>query len=155
MKTEEEIQKLQDRLDQLLEKSNLSETAKFINNHSKKALELTHEQMRTMSKEDLYEAAILLKQYALKIKVDENRYSTVIDWCKDLINAELAEEDLSEIYNYDLKVAALVKQNEYAKKVFKIMRYNRAYKQQLENLSWAITQQANTIENFARGKSYG
>lgn len=159
LKVDENIQKIQNTLDKLLESIGLGETAKFINPHSKTSLELSHEIMRQMSKEDLYEAAILLRQYALKITIDTNRYESVINWCKNLLNDELAQvlarQEIMKTYNYDLLVASVAGENEYVKKIYNTMKYYRAYRQQLDNISLAITQQANTIENFARGKNYG
>lgn len=159
LSADEAVQKIQSKLDELLEKVGLSETAKFINPHSKTALNLSHETMRQMSKEDLYEAAVLLKQYALKITIDVNRYETIINWCMGLLNDEVAQlinrQEISKTYNYDLLIASVARENDYARKVYKILKYYRAYKTQLDNVSWAITQQANTVENFAKGKTYG
>lgn len=159
LKADEEIDKIQKRLDELLEKVGLNQTEKFVNPLSKKSLELTHEVMRQMGKEDLYEAAIMLKQYAIKITIDINRYNVLIDWCKNLLNDELAstlnKDELIRTYNYDLLVSSIAVENDYVSKVHNLLKYYRAYKQQLDNISWAITQQANTIENFARGKQYG
>jgi len=145
---------LKNKLDELLDSVALGDAKKFINNNTKKILELTPSQMKTMHPEDLFEAAYLLRQYAVKLNLDFNRYSVIVDWCSAEIDGQVIEADLADIYQYELKVATVVKQNSYAKQVNTIRKYNSAYREQLRNISKDVTNMANTLENYARWRKY-
>lgn len=147
-------QNVKEKLEQLLNSMALGNAKNFVNSHTKRSIELTPEQIRSMNAEDLFEAAFVLRQYATKINLDFNKYNVIVDWCNAEIDSQIMEEDLSDIFQYELKVATVIKKNSYAKQVNNVKRYNMAYREQLRNISKDVTNMANTLENFARWRKY-
>lgn len=150
----DKTQNLKKKLDELLDSIALGEAKKFINNDTKKVIELTPSQMKTMHADDLFEAAYMLRQYAIKIDLDFNRYSVIVDWCNAEIDSQITEADLADVYQYELKVATVIRKNSYAQQVNNIKKYNMAYREQLRNISKDVSNMANTLENFARWRKY-
>lgn len=151
-KTDDE--QIQNKLTELIDSIALSDTKRFVNEQSKTALYLNHQQIKSMHRDDLVEAAFILRQYALNITLDINRYSSIINWSQAKLNDQISKSGLEDIYQYELKVAAVIRENNYAKKLHNVIQYNKAYKEQLNNVSFSIGKMADTLENLARGKDY-
>lgn len=149
---DEEIQRVISKLDELLEKIGLEDTHRFVNDYTKKALRMSHQELKSLHRDDLVEMAFLLRQYALNVTIDTNKCSSVINWCNARLNSQIVQADLGDVYNYELKVARVIRENEYAKKMWKTSEYYKAQKELLNNVSFSIGKMADTVENLARGR---
>lgn len=122
-----------------------------------KALNLTHDDLKGMSAEECGMTAYTLKQYALYIQVETNKYQNVMGWAKRNIDALLAKEysNIGDKYTkYEIKRNMLITMNSAATELYKQYIDAKIKYKALSNVSRNVSYIAETLLALQQTKRY-
>lgn len=115
---------IKERLDQFLANIDAYIQAKnFVgpafNEEFKLAESMTIETINGLTQEDCFAHAFMLYQYADAIAQELYKHKTIAAWCDDNLNVILGREvsEMSQYTKHEMKVGAVLKENEVARKI--------------------------------------
>lgn len=87
----------------------------------KVAENLTMEEMQKLTRDECFDYAFLLTQYSDHIASERHRQQTILYWCESNLNKIIINDYFQqpEFTKHDLKMAAVLKENQLADKIDK------------------------------------
>lgn len=113
----ERLKKFLDDIDQYIEAKNFIGPA--FNEEFKVAESFDSDKLKSLNQDDCFNYAYMLMQYADQINSELAKAKSVAAWCDDALNKMIASElmNMQQIAKHEMKVAAILKENEVAAKI--------------------------------------
>jgi len=114
---------------------------------------LTLEQMDKLTRDDCFNLAYMLYQYADHVASEKAGQETVINWCENSLNSIISSEihDMSgEYIKHDIKVATILRNHELARKIKEWQDVAKARLAKTQSREYNIRRKAEIL--FEKGK---
>lgn len=113
------------------------------------------EQMAKLTREECFDYAYMLYQYADHVASERASHQTIVNWCESNLNAIIASEiqDMAgEYLKHDIKVATIIRQHELARKINEWKLTAQARLEPLKGREYNIRKKADILIEKGRKK---
>ena len=117
MNASERLKKFLDDIEQYIQSKNF--IGPQFNDEFKIAESFDNEVLSKLTQDECFNYAYQLYQYADSINSELSKNKSIVNWCEDALNRMISGEliNMQQIAKHEMKVAAIIKENEVASKV--------------------------------------
>jgi len=141
----ERLKKFLDDIDHYIESKNFIEPQ--FNDEFKAAESFDNEVLSKLTQDECFNYAYQLYQYADAINLELGKNKSVVNWCEDALNRMISSEliNMQQIAKHEMKVAAIIRENEVASKITDWKIVAQARVDLLQNKEYNIRRKADCL----------
>jgi hypothetical protein len=155
MNIEEKLKHIEESVEIYKKKLCLSNV--LLSSDSEKYLNLSNEELRALSPEDILIGAITLRQCVNYIQLDINKHQTNYNWLEKYLYYIVAQDFFQvgdKFTPKEVKRDLVIQNNDVAKKLNMLMSEIKILLDAMKDIPYNINLQANTLEKYANVKKY-
>jgi len=119
-------------------------------------LNMSRQELNSLSAQDCGEIAYLLGQYSYYIQRLQNKHQGNKIWAEGILQEDVCKYlgDYSDFIKYEIKVKLIAKENQHITDILKIMNYADIMGTRLNFISSSISNLSHIISNLEKSKRY-